>query len=276
MNRLYHINARGSVAAAPVEAPENLLRRLPTGFYTTFRTLQGKRKVVGLGEHLARLYEPAHQFGIPTPWDARQLRARLAAWLADYPAEEARVRLHLAKEGDLYVLLTPFTPLPSRLYEEGVPVITLPLLRKDPERKRSAFLRERARVLSQVRSAGAYEGLMTARGRIWEGLSSNFFYVQGEKLGTANRNVLRGVTRAVVLHLAREFHIPRRYRALPLDELDTIHEAFLCSSSRGLLPIVQIDGRPIGAGRPGALTRRLMTAYAAAQNRLAERIRPQP
>lgn len=272
MNRLYHIKKNGVSAGTLADDPDELLRRLPDGFYTTFRTLGEKQKVVGLSKHLARLYEPAATAGIPVPLNEKNLRAHLAAWLAAYPAEEARIRLHLTMSGDLYVLLTPFSPLPSRFYEAGVPVITVPFLREDPERKRSAFLRERASLLSRVRAAGAYEGLMVARGRIWEGLSSNFFYVQGEKLGTANHNVLRGVTRAAVLRLAREMDIPRRYRALPLAELPAITEAFLCSSSRGVVPIVQIDDKPVGAGRPGPLTRRLMAAYTASQERLAEPI----
>ncbi len=267
------------VVRAPAEADLNALARdWPPGLYTTFRTLDGGRKVVGLSRHLERLYGPAAELGIEPRLEATALRRRLAQTLAEGLDEggEARLRLHLGGDGRFYLAWQPFTPPPVWVYRRGVTAITLNVPRPQPHYKRSDFARRRAPVLAQVRAVGAYEGLIRRRGRIWEGLTSNFFYVQGGALGTAARGVLPGVTRAAVLRLARECGLPRRYRALPLRELPALEEAFLCSSSRGLVPIVAIDGQPVGEGRPGPLTRWLAIAYRRQQARLAEPLAPSP
>ncbi len=260
------------VRAGAEDSLDDLARDWPDGLYTTFRTLDGGRKVVGLSRHLARLYGPAEALGIRPRLRPTALRRRLAEALSALDGEEARVRLHLSHEGRFYLAWQPFRPPPERLYRQGVTALTVRLARPEPQLKRSDFARQRAPLLAQVQAQGAYEGLIVRRRRIWEGLTSNFFYVAAGQLGTAARGVLPGVTRAALLQLAREMGLPRRYRALPLDELPHIEEAFLCSSSRGLLPIVRIDGRPVGQGRPGPLTRRLLAAYRAQQLRLAEPI----
>jgi len=90
-------------------------------------------------------------------------------------------------------------------------------------------------------------------------MTSNFFYVCGETLGTAARGVLLGVTRGTVLALARQAKMQVRYRALPCNEIAAITEAFITSSSRGIIPIARIENRNIGSTRP--ITRKLMEMY---------------
>ncbi len=247
----------------------------PDGLYTVFRTLAGGGKVVGLEQHLARLYQPSARLGIVPRLTPLALRRQLAQALSALSAgEEARVRLHLAADGRFFVAWQPFRPLPWSWYRHGVKVCTCSLHREEPSIKRSAFIRQRQAALTAVQAFGAYEGLMVHRGRILEGLTSNFFYVKNGVLCTAARGVLPGVTRASVLRLARAMGLPRCYRALRVQEVGAIEEAFLCSSSRALLPIVQIDEQPVGNMRPGKLTWRLLRAYCQQQEALAEPILP--
>jgi len=107
-----------------------------------------------------------------------------------------------------------------------------------------------------------HEGLLVAAdGSLLEGLSSNFFAVRQGVLHTEEERVLLGVTRGLVLELAREI-LPTDPTALRRAQLAEVSEAFLTSVSREVLPVVQIDGQVIGDGHPGPQTRALMQAFA--------------
>ena len=108
---------------------------------------------------------------------------------------------------------------------------------------------------------GCHEALLTdGDGAILEGLSSNFYAALAGELRTAGDGVLAGVTRGVLLQLAPAI-LPVNLSAPRLDELDLFDEAFISSSSRGLLPVVQIDEQVIGEGRPGPVTQALGQAF---------------
>jgi len=270
MIALYRLTSQGP---EPLPLPpqanslDDVTRALPPGFYTTFRTFEHKRRVLGLRQHLRRLYRFLPP---PPPLAPAELRSGLRTALQDFPAQEARVRLIMVPHKACYALLEPLRLPPPEAYQRGVRTITVDLRRPRPHEKRTDFLTARAAVEERLRALGAYEALLAPWGRIREGLSSNFFWIRDGVLATAKWGVLPGVTRATVLRLAREAHIPTRYRALPLVEIPTISEAFITSSSRGIVPVVRIDAHTIGTGRPGPLTRSLMEAYTAYVQRAAE------
>jgi branched-subunit amino acid aminotransferase/4-amino-4-deoxychorismate lyase len=103
--------------------------------------------------------------------------------------------------------------------------------------------------------------------KILEGMTSNFFYVprakQGAILCTARENILLGITRQTVIEIAQEMGLELNYQPLKRDQLDAIAEAFITSSSRGVVPVIQIDQITIGEGSPGSITRQLSAAYEA-------------
>jgi branched-chain amino acid aminotransferase len=117
-----------------------------------------------------------------------------------------------------------------------------------------------------------FEVLLPNKGRILEGLTSNFFYVFNEVLCTAGRGVLIGVTRQTIIALAKQNGIEICYKALPLNDLPLVEEAFLTSSSRGVVPVVRIDGQLIEEGTVGEMTRKLMQLYNEEVLLLAEEI----
>jgi branched-subunit amino acid aminotransferase/4-amino-4-deoxychorismate lyase len=124
-----------------------------------------------------------------------------------------------------------------------------------------------ANLLGRAEAArrGADEGLwLNARGHLAEGSASNLFVVSGGRLCTAGERdgILPGVVRAVVLTAAARLSIPTRVGKLRLERLERAREAFLTSSLVGVRPLVRFEGRAIGSGAPGPLTRRLAVEVA--------------
>ena len=92
-------------------------------------------------------------------------------------------------------------------------------------------------------------------------MTSNFFYIMNGKLGTARRNILLGVTRRIVLRVARGSGLDILYCPMKREKISALSEAFITSSSRGIVPVVRIDGMLVGEGVPGPVTKRLMVGY---------------
>lgn len=263
----------------PLTLPEmasldQITRQLPDGFYSTFRTFDGGQRVLGLRRHIERLYGPARVLGIHAPVEPARLRQLLAEALSHLKGE-ARIRLILSLGGNVYAALEPFAPLPDLVYTRGVRVVTAQLHRETPRLKATAFIAVSQAERDHIVQAGAFETLMVHNGFILEGLTSNFFYVQQGRLGTARTGILPGVTRRAVLGLARRRGVEVMYRPLPLEAIPAIGESFLTSSSRGMVPIIQIDEVSVGEGGVGLLTRELWEAYEAYVQRRAERIVPE-
>ncbi len=252
-------------------------RLLPAGFYTTFRTYNSRSRALGLRSHLDRLYGPARRLGIEPILDRITLRTQLAGLLAGFPSPEARVRLVLAARADpgsIFVLIEPLKVPLARVYSRGVKVITTSTHRDLPALKSTDFIEQSQQVRRHIASSRVYEGLIAKNGRLLEGLTSNFFYVTGGTLGTARRDVLNGVTRRLVLHLAQEQGMLTVFNSLKLSQISEIDEAFLTSSSRGIVPIITIDAQKVGSGRVGEWTNKLMKAYNREIGQRAEKILP--
>jgi branched-chain amino acid aminotransferase len=101
------------------------------------------------------------------------------------------------------------------------------------------------------------------RGELAECSQSNFFMVRNGQVLTpgTEAGLLEGITRAFIFELGREEGIEVREATLHPQDLDSADEAFITSTTRELSPVVRIDDRIIGSGRPGALTQRLLAAY---------------
>jgi branched-subunit amino acid aminotransferase/4-amino-4-deoxychorismate lyase len=115
---------------------DDMTRTLPQGFYTTFTTLSGGTKVMGLHRHLQRLYAPPGGLKIKPSVDEQTLRERIALLVKENLPRESRVRLILTKDsGKIYIGIQSFTPLPEYIYANGVHVITSSITRHDPRIK---------------------------------------------------------------------------------------------------------------------------------------------
>jgi branched-chain amino acid aminotransferase len=254
---------------------DELTRQLPDGYYSTFRTFDGCRSVLGLTSHLRRLYEPVSTPDVNESFLRRQLRALLEL----YRPEEVRVRAVMTKHGDAYIAIEPLKPLPREIYEKGVSVISTELQRQHPRLKSTTFVGRSDAERKHLAAEGIFEALLVKDGVILEGMTSNFFYVnynraerigavsamqskRGAVLRTAANDVLLGITRDTVIEVARTTGLEVKYQPLKRDQLADVDETFLTSSSRGIVPIVKIDEVIIGQGSPGPITQQLSAAYA--------------
>lgn len=240
---------------------------LPDGVYTTFRTYDGRR-VLRLGQHVRRLLESAALKGMPGTLDLAWVGTAVGAVLDATAFGQSRIRATFAPPR-LFLSVEPFTPLPARLYDEGAACVTVPLRRLNPRSKDTGFIATASAAYRDL-PPGIEEGLMVADdGSLLEGLSSNVFAIRDSRLWTEEEHVLLGVTRALVLEVAAE-HLPVERASVRLD--DGVAELFITSVSREVMPVVTVDGRPIGSGRPGPVTREIARGFAELVEREAERL----
>jgi len=246
----------------------DLFDTLPTGLYTAFATIDHNRFLL-LDDHLDRLENSLILMGWDYQLDRTALRRALHKVVSDYPLPNSRVRLdvlsrpepHFNTDSRLLIALSPFDPIPESLYRDGVAVgTTRGLSRSQPLVKKAAFVLQRRECLEA--DSNIYECLLLDQeGYILEGTSSNFYAVQDGLLWTAGQGVLEGVARRLVLKVAADLGLRLRLDPIHVDNLSDLDEAALSSSSRAIIPIIQIDGQTIGPGRPGPMTRRLLRAY---------------
>lgn len=241
---------------------------LPGGSYTTLRTYGGNG-VVRLDRHVRRLIEslPAGSAGHLEPTAVRSALAH-ALRATGYPESRARITFAPPR---LFVTVEPFTPVDEELRRAGVTCVTVSGRRERPAAKDTRFLAT-AQVAYAALPAGAHEGLLVGDdGAILEGLSSNFFAVHQGRLRTEEARALHGVTRSMVLDLARDV-LPRGDGPLHAAQLPEARECFITSVSREILPVVRIDAVKIGDGAPGAITRELIRRFQDAVAREVERV----
>jgi branched-chain amino acid aminotransferase len=252
---------------------DELTDQLPQGFYTTFRTYDARKRVLGLDAHLQRLYRPLAANQIHPAVSPFELRRSLAIVLQDL-IDEARVRLVMTISGVVYIVLMPLMPLPPEIYRKGVKVITADVERKSPREKLTTFISESKNTRTQIANSHVFEALLVRNNYILEGMTSNFFYFKEGSVGTAQKDILLGVTRRAVLRVARGSGICITYRPLKREQVPALDEAFLTSSSRGIVPIVRIDATQVGEGSPGPIAKKLSNAYNAYVLSHAEIIQP--
>ena len=228
-----------------------ITHQLPNGYYSTFRTYGACTRVIGLSAHLRRLPN----------LDASSLRRQLLQLLEPFRYTEARVRVMMTYSGQVYISIEPLKRLSNEVYEKGVRVETTKIHRESPRVKSTVFIDKSDDERKHLAQKGIFEALLVKNGRILEGMTSNFFYVQNGVLHTAQRDILLGVTRRTVIRVARGSGIQIKYKPLKLDQLSVLQEAFITSSSRGVVPVVQIDDVTVGQGGVGATTKMLKSAY---------------
>ncbi|MEQ8483452.1 MAG: D-amino acid aminotransferase [Pseudomonadales bacterium] len=117
----------------------------------------------------------------------------------------------------------------------------------------------------QAANAGAVEAIQVRDGMITEGSATNVFMVKDGAVATPPRShrILAGVTRQIVIDLCADLKMPASEREIPREELLAADEVWITSSSKDALPIVTLEGRPVGDGKPGPVWKTLAGAYAA-------------
>jgi branched-chain amino acid aminotransferase len=232
----------------------------PDGIYTITNTYQ-RTKVLRLGAHLDRMEDSARREGIPLRLERARLRAALRQMIAasDYGDVRFRVTVPRAQPERLILSVEPFSPPAPALIAQGVRCAAVAgMARRNPAAKTNDWAHDRSRA---ALPPGVYEGLLLGDDdTILEGFSSNFYAVLDSELRTAGAGVLPGIAQQIVFEVAPGV-LPLRREAVRLADVPRLAEAFLTSSSRGIIPIVAIDDQRIGDGAPGPRTRALRARY---------------
>jgi branched-chain amino acid aminotransferase len=253
----------GEFKPAPyqVEDMPSLAKLEPSGIYTVARTYHFDQAVL-LEAHFDRLEESARLEEIPLDLDRQGIRRCLRELIQRAGFEEARFRLTIPRDQPdrVIIALEPLDVDVIARQRQGVTASTLYVPRENPRAKRTEWVAVRDQARKQLQP-GVVEGLrLLADGTISEGFSSNFYGVMGGVLRTADEDILFGISRQIVLKVAPEI-LPVELRPIHENEIPDLQEAFRSGSSRGIVPIVRINGNPVGAGKPGPKTLALMHAY---------------
>ncbi|WP_111629126.1 aminotransferase class IV [Larkinella arboricola] len=160
---------------------------------------------------------------------------------------------------NLLMIAEEIHPTPLNQYDDGIKVILDEYVREMAEVKSTDY--KRVILLAEaIRSARASDVLYHKNGEISELSRSNVFIFKGDRLITPNRHILHGITRRTVMHLAQnDFEVEEG--PVSLTDLYDADEAFTTSSTKKVLPIVQISDLTIGDGKPGQRTRFLLDEF---------------
>ncbi len=231
--------------------------------------------------HLERLARSAERVLIPMPVDLDTLSREIGATLEAAANDESYVRVVItrgtgplsydpttARDPLRVVIALPLRPQPPEMYQDGVNVCLLRAARPTDEPrvagvKASNYLANLLAV-HEAHERGGYEAILLGpTGEVLEGASSNVFAVRNGSVRTPRLEapILAGITRKTVLALARDGGIPVEEAALFPRDLYDADEVFITSSLREVVPVTAVDGRPVGDGKPGPVTRRLHAAF---------------
>jgi branched-chain amino acid aminotransferase len=274
-----------SINGVVTDAAEARVSVLDNGFtfgdavYETIRTYN--RRPFHFDRHLSRLRRSAERLRIALTVGDDEMTRRLDALLERSQHPESYIRIIVTRgvgdisyhfdrvQGPTVVIVTkPFQPPPEASYRDGIAVIVSSVQRNHPRALdpaiKSCNLLNSVLAVQEAQDKGALEPIMlNAAGDVAEGASSNVFLVKAGVLvtPTLDAGILPGVTRDVLLERARALGVPVRETTVRVPELLQADEAFITSSLKELMPIRTIDGRPVGDGRPGPLTLRLLADF---------------
>ena len=276
MSRIAYVNGRYQPHRTAAVHIEDRGYQFADGVYEVVPVQRGR--LIDEELHLDRLEFSLGELAIATPMERRALKLVLREVLRRNAIERGILYMQVTRgvaprdhkfpvmaRPALVITAKRLKPLPAKYLEEGVGVITLPDLRwKRCDIKTIALL---PNVLGKQRAAeeGAYEAWQVdPDGNVTEGTSTNAWIVtKDRKIVTRplGHEILPGVTRRALLELLQATDFTLEERSFALSEAMDAAEAFLTSSSVFLLPITRIDGKKVGSGKPGDLSKKLRQLY---------------
>ena len=245
------------------------------GIYEVSAVLNGR--LVDSDAHLARLDRSLREIRIPNPFSAQgwtelqeELVSRndLAEGLVYMQVTRGAAERDFAFPKDARPTVVMFTQAKtitrSPLAETGAAVVTVPDLRWKRRDIKSVALLAQVLAKQAAAEAGVAEAWMVEDGCVTEGSSSTAFIITADRrivTRPLSNAVLPGITRLAVMRLAGENGLAVEERLFTVEEALAAAEAFFTSASSFVMPVVRIDGRAVGNGQPGPLTRRLRALY---------------
>src|SRR6266498_3584559 len=251
------------------------------GVFEGIRAYNGR--VFKLKEHIDRLFRSAKAILLDIPLSHAQVMKAVLMTCRKNRLRNGYIRLivtrgigtlglnpNRCKNPSIVIIADKIQLYPAELYQRGMDIITVPTTRNlhgalNPAIKSLNYLNN---ILAKIEAnnAGCEEAIMlNAQGFVAECTGDNFFIVRAGQMFTPplSAGALYGITRGVVMDLAREGGVPVSEPNLTRYDVFNADECFLTGTGAELIPIVKIDGRVIGTGKPGPLTRKLVDKYRA-------------
>ena len=249
------------------------------GVFEGIRIYSGK--VFRLREHIERLYDSARHILLDIPLIREQMTQSVLEAAKAYAKPDGYIRLIVTRgagslgldprkcsDPQVIIIVDDISLYPAEAYEKGMRVITASIIRNHPNalNPRIKSLNYLNNILAKIEAdrAGVPEAIMLNHiGEVAECTADNIFLVKHGILRTPHlaAGILEGVTRNAVIELARAAKITVQEMALTRHDLLSADESFLTGTGAEIAPIVECDGRPIGNGKPGPITRQLRERY---------------
>jgi branched-chain amino acid aminotransferase len=249
------------------------------GVFEGIRVYGGK--VFRLREHVDRLYESARHIALEIPLGREQMTQAVLETVKVNAKHDGYVRLVVTRgagylgldpgktsDPQVIIIVDDISLYPTEYYDKGLEVITASVIRNHPNalNPRIKSLNYLNNILAKIEAvrAGCQEAIMlNHNGEVAECTGDNIFVVKRGVLRTPHlvAGILEGVTRNAVIELAREAKIPVQEMALTRHDVYSADECFLTGTAAEVVPVVRCDGRPIGSGKPGPITRQLRERF---------------
>lgn len=249
------------------------------GVFEGMRIYSGK--VFRLKEHIDRLYESARHIRLEIPLTPEQMTQAVLDTVKANNKQNGYVRLVITRgagylgldprktsDPQVIIIVDDISLYPAEMYEKGMELVTVSTIRNHPNalNPRIKSLNYLNNILAKIEAtlAGAPEALMlNHKGEVAECSGDNVFVVKRGVLKTpsADAGILEGITRAAVMELAAQAGIRTQECALTRHDIYAADEVFLTGSAAEIIPVVKCDGRVIGTGKPGPITRQLREAF---------------
>jgi branched-chain amino acid aminotransferase len=275
------INIDG-VITAPEDAKVSVLDHgflFGDSVYEALRTYGGKPFL--FSRHFSRLEQAADAVHLKLPWSKSKTLEEVRKTCLP---GECRIRVIVTRGiGDLspaletcagpavIIIAVPLAAPDERIYSQGVEVVISSIKRGRLADVKTGSLIHQVMARYEADQKNAYEAvLLTADDKLSDGITSNIYMVRGGKILTPSHDagIVAGITRGVVLGLAREHGIEVQEGLFDAGEIGRADEMFLTSSTREVVPITRANGLAIGDGKPGPVTLMLLDAYRSAVQQL--------
>ena len=248
------------------------------GVFEGIRVYHGK--VFRLKEHIDRLYDSARAIWLEIPMTREDMTRAVEETVKANEKKDGYIRLVVTRgpgtlgldprkcEPQVFIIVDDISLYPRELYENGLEIITAATIRNHPAalNPRIKSLNYLNNILAKIEAirGGCLEALMlNPEGKVAECTGDNVFVVKHGTIRTPplDAGILEGVTRNAVIELARKAGYTVREEALTRHDVFTADELFLTGTAAEIIPVVKCDGRPIGSGKPGPVTKKLRELF---------------